>query len=401
MNKTVLVLNAGSSSLKFSIFDAAENLTLMAKGQIEGIGVAPRFVAETVEGENLIDIRWNILEIKDHRDCLARLNAWLDDYLDGAVPYAVGHRVAHGGDIFSKPVVVKADIISKLDELTLLAPLHQPHNLAGIRAVAAINPNTPQVACFDTAFHRGRNWVTDAYALPYEMYEEGIRRYGFHGTSYEYIARKLRDIAPNIAKKKVVVAHLGNGASMCAINDGKSVATTMGFTPIDGLPMGTRSGQLDPGVLLYLMERRNYDVKKLETLLYKNSGLKGISGVGNDLRALMASDEPRAKLAVDYFVHRVSRELGSLAASLQGLDALVFTAGIGEHSAIVRERVCKAAGWLGVELDQAANESHAQVVSGAESKVRTMVVPTDEELMIAIHTLETLDAQWNAFGISA
>lgn len=390
MTKAVLVLNAGSSSLKFSVYDAEGGLTLKAKGQIEGIGTAPHFVAKSDQGETLAEKRWEVSAVADHKACLNELSIWLADYLDGKPLTAVGHRVVHGGPDFAEPVAITPDILSKLETFTPLAPLHQPHNLAGIHAVMAVHPGIANVACFDTAFHRGHDWVTEAYALPYKMYEEGVRRYGFHGSSYEYIARSLTDIAPDIANKKVIVAHLGSGASICAIEGARSVASTMGFTAVDGLPMGTRTGQLDPGVVLYLMQQKGFDAKQIETLLYKESGLKGISGVSNDLRALMESTEPRAKLAVDYFVYRIGREIGSLAAALQGIDALVFTAGIGEHAPDIRKRVCDNASWLGIDLDSAANESGQTLISKVGSKVQALVIPTDEELMIATHTLEVL-----------
>jgi acetate kinase len=298
---------------------------------------------------------------------------------------AVGHRVVHGGAEHSRPILVDDAVLAKLEKFVPLAPLHQPHNLSAIRAAQQALPGVPQVACFDTAFHRGHEPVAELFALPYELYEAGVRRYGFHGLSYEYIAGALPQTAPAIAAGRVVVAHLGSGASLCALKGGRSVDSTMGFTALDGLPMGTRTGQLDPGVVLYLMQERSMTVKEVEALLYKQSGLLGISGVSNDMRDLLASKAPRAKLAVDYFVFRVARETAALASVLGGLDGIVFTAGIGERSAEIRRRVCESLGWLGVDLDTAANERSGPRLSRDGSKVSAWVVPTNEELMIARH----------------
>ena len=298
---------------------------------------------------------------------------------------AVGHRVVHGGAEHSRPLVVDDAALAKLEQFVPLAPLHQPHNLAAIRAASAALPGVPQVACFDTAFHRGHEPVAELFALPYDLYQAGVRRYGFHGLSYEYIAAALPEAAPEIASSRVVVAHLGSGASLCGLKGGRSVDSTMGFTALDGLPMGTRTGQLDPGVVLYLMQERGLTAKDLEALLYKKSGLLGISGVSNDMRDLLASKEPRARLAVDYFVFRVARETAALACALGGLDGVVFTAGIGERSTEIRRRVCEQLAWLGVELDPAANERGGPRISRAGAKVSAWVVPTNEELMIARH----------------
>jgi len=294
--------------------------------------------------------------------------------------------VAHGGPKFPEPVVIDAGVLGDLESLIPLVPLHQPHNLQPIRAIMKRRPELPQVACFDTAFHRGHPRVADRFGLPDELYQSGVRRYGFHGLSYEYIARRLREVAPTIADGRVVIAHLGSGASMCALKNGKSVETTMGFSALDGLPMGTRCGSLDPGVLLYLMREKGMDADALEALLYKDSGLLGISGISNDLRDLLKSQEPRAIEAIDYFVYRIGQELGALAATLGGLDALIFTAGIGENSPEIRRRVCQDAAWLGIELDKDANEAGRQCISRPGISPSVWVIPTDEERMIALHT---------------
>jgi acetate kinase len=302
---------------------------------------------------------------------------------------AVGHRVAHGGPVYSAPVIVDDAVLAVLDRFVPLAPLHQPHNLQPMRAIGQRFPGVPQVACFDTAFHRGHAEVADRYALPDELYQAGVRRYGFHGLSYEYIARTLPAVAPGVVQGAVVVAHLGSGASMCAVKGGRSVDSTMGFTALDGLPMGTRCGQLDPGVVLHLLSERGYGVKEVERLLYQEAGLRGLSGSSNDVRDLLASQDPRARLALDYFVYRVGRELGGLAAAMGGIDALVLTAGIAENSAEMRGRICAQAAWLGLRLDEAANQAGGPRISTPGSRVSAWVIPTDEERMIAEHTLAT------------
>jgi acetate kinase len=299
----------------------------------------------------------------------------------------VGHRVVHGGERYTEAVRIDEEVLAELNRLIPLVPLHQPHNLSAIRAVAKSDPGLAQVACFDTAFHRQRAAVSERLGLPFELYEEGVRRYGFHGISYEYIVSRLAQVAPDLARGRVVVAHLGSGSSMCAIREGKSVETTMSFSSLDGLPMGTRCGTLDPGVLLYLMRRDRLGVEALEELLYKRSGLLGISGVSNDMRTLYQSEDPRACDAIDYFVYRIGQELGALTASLGGLDALVFTAGVGENDAALRARVCADAAWLGIEIDAQANESGALKISVGDSTPSVWVIPTDEERMIAMHTL--------------
>jgi acetate kinase len=389
MTETLLVVNAGSSSIKFQLFAIlpGDRLGLELKGQMEGIGTRPRLVAKDAAGAVLIDQGYEPGAVGDVPQALDQLDDWLIAQLGGVKPIAIGHRVVHGGPAFASPVLVDDGVIAQLDTLIPLAPLHQPNNLAPIRAIHARHPDIPQVACFDTAFHRGHPEVADRYAIPEAWYREGVRRYGFHGLSYEYIAQRLRELDLDLARGKVVVAHLGSGASMCAIHAGKSVDSTMGFTAVDGLPMGTRTGQLDPGVVLYLVQEKGFDAKRIERFLYHEGGLKGLSGVSNDVRDLLASEVQGAKLALDYLVYRIAREAGALASAMGGIDGLVFTAGIGEHSPAIRGAVLERLAWLGFELDAAANATHGPLVTTAESRRRAWVVPTDEELMIARHTL--------------
>ena len=387
MRDGILVINAGSSSIKFSLYlsNGDEKPLLSSRGQVEGIASAPHFVALSPEGAVLAERRWTDSHLP-HETLLKHLIDWVEDHLDGATLRAAGHRVVHGGARYAQPVVVDAALMAELEALVPLAPLHQPHNLAPIRALTAVHPGLLQVACFDTAFHRSNPPVAQAFALPRALSDEGVRRYGFHGLSYEYIARQLKRIAPAAASGRVVVAHLGSGASMCAIRDGMSVASTMGFTALDGLPMGTRTGAIDAGVILYLLEQKGMSAKEVETLLYKKSGLLGVSGISNDMRVLLASEDPHAAEAVHLFVYRICREVGSLAAAMQGLDALVFTAGIGEHSPEIRAQVCRGAAWMGIELDEAANAQGAGVISTLDSPIPVYVIPTDEEMMNAKHT---------------
>jgi acetate kinase len=385
----VLVLNAGSSSIKLSLFRLAPAgaLALALRGQIEGIGTAhPQLSFQPHDGPGQAGAAVRPDQAADHRGALAVLAQGLDGRPERASVRAVGHRVVHGGVTYARPVVLDDEVMRALDALVPLAPLHQPHNLATIRAVGERLPGIPQVACFDTAFHRGHPDVAEAFALPWHLYERGVRRYGFHGLSYEYVASVL---PPEIASGRVVVAHLGSGASMCALRAGRSVDSTMAFTALDGLPMGTRTGQLDPGVLLYLMGQ-GMPPGEIEALLYRQSGLLGLSGVSNDMRDLLASDDPRATFAIDHFVYAVTKHLGAMAAALGGLDAIVFTAGIGERSPIIRARVCQAAAWLGIALDAAANAGHGPRISRIGSHPSAWVIPTDEELMIARHTVATL-----------
>ena len=385
--QAIVVLNAGSSSVKFSVFfKESGTLDLRLRGQVEALFSEPRFTAKDAAGDRVSENSWPAGTQLGHEGALAHLFEFLRGRADGVMLIGVGHRVVHGGMEYTHPVQVDETVLAALDKFVPLAPLHQPHNLAAIRAVLHRSPDVPQVACFDTAFHRTNPEIAQMFALPYELHEQGVRRYGFHGLSYEYIASVLPGIDANAAQGRTVVLHLGNGASMCALDGGKSVASTMGFTAVDGLPMGTRTGNLDPGVVLYLMDERGMDARAVEKLLYQQSGLLGVSGVASDMRTLLASPEPRAKLAVDLFVYRIGRELGSLAAALGGLDAIVFTAGVGENSAAIRARICRAAAWLGVELDVAANKGGGPRISTAASRVAAWAIPTNEELMIARHT---------------
>lgn len=387
----ILILNAGSSSLKFSIFETHEDRSLGAgiHGQVEGIGVDPKLHVRDAEGRKLAD---RPVSSHGHEGAIAAIGEWFRAHIGRDAGFdGVGHRVVHGGMTFSEPVLVDEAVIRELETLVPLAPLHQPHNLAAIRAIRAAAPDVPQVACFDTAFHAGQADVARNFALPRALTAKGIRRYGFHGISYEYILSTVPQFAPGCADGKLVVAHLGNGASMCAIDKGASVASTMGFTAVDGLPMGTRTGVLDPGVVLYLLQYEGMDGKAIERLLYQQSGLLGVSGLSSDMRTLLASDASSAREAVDLFVYRIGRELGSLAAALHGIDALIFTGGIGENAAVIRARVCNDARWLGIELDEAANAGDGPCISKPGSKASAWVIPTDENLMIARHTRRLLD----------
>lgn len=391
MREPILVINAGSSSIKFSVFETAAGRALSAAvhGQIEGIGTAPRMEVEDAHGKRIAD---HAVPAKDHDGAIAAIQGWFAGHVGSEAGFdGVGHRVVHGGLAYAEPVMIDARVISGLEELIPLAPLHQPHNIAAIRAVAASAPQVPQVACFDTAFHRSQPAIAQEFALPRALTAKGVRGYGFHGLSYEYIVSVMPKVAPDCADGRLVVAHLGNGASMCAINQGRSVATTMTFTALDGLPMGTRTGALDPGVILYLLQHEGMDADAIERLVYNQSGLLGVSGISSDMRELLASPAPAAREAVDLFVYRIGRELGSLAAALQGLDAVVFTAGIGENAAEVRARVCRDARWLGIVLDEEANVGRQTWISRVDSPVAVLVVPTDENLMIARHTRDLLD----------
>jgi acetate kinase len=388
---TILVVNAGSSSVKFQVFsiEGEEKLERRIKGQMDGIGSRPRLRASGASGETLIDRTHPIEVVPNVPAAMSVAGEWLRGELS-IHPIAVGHRIVHGGPDYDKPVLIDDHVVANLERFVSLAPLHQPHNLAPVRSILAGFPALPQVACFDTAFHRRHGELADHYAIPRELHTEGVRRYGFHGLSYEYIASALQRIAPDIARGRVIVAHLGSGASMCALYDGRSVESTMGFTALDGLPMGTRPGQLDPGVVLYLISEKGMSASNVQNFLYRDCGLKGLSGVSNDMRELEASSDPKAKLAIDYFVYRIGLNAGMLAAALQGLDAFVFTAGIGENSAGIRARVVEQLGWLGVTLDSAENSRHGRLISRSDSRIPAYVLPTDEELMIAQHTLSLL-----------
>jgi acetate kinase len=391
MADAILVINAGSSSLKFTLFLSREaELEPWLRGQAEGLYTEPAFIAKDTDGTIVSEHRWKKGESVGHRGAIAHLVDFLRSTRGAHELIAVGHRVVHGGVEFSEPTRLSAEVVRKLETLIPLAPLHQPHNLAPIKFALEEIPTLPQVACFDTAFHRAQPELAQAFALPKEITDRGVRRYGFHGLSYEYIAGALPAVDPRAAAGRVVVAHLGNGASMCAMHAGRSVASTMGFTAVDGLPMGTRCGSIDPGVVLYLMDQLKMDARGIEKLIYQQSGLLGVSGVSSDMRSLLSSEAPRAKLAVDLFVYRIGRELGSLAAALGGLDALVFSGGIGEHAVPIRQSVVQAAGWLGLTLDSAANAGGGPRITTATSRVPAYVIPTNEELMIARHTRQLI-----------
>jgi acetate kinase len=393
----ILVVNAGSSSVKFQIFDqgTSGDQQRLIKGQFDGIGTRPRLRAEARDGKALIDKTYSPQEIADVATAIGPAGNWLRETQKIELA-AVGHRVVHGGPDYDRPVVINKDVLKRLEQFSSLAPLHQPNNLAPIRTLLAKRPELLQVACFDTAFHRSHGSLADHYAIPEKFYHEGVRRYGFHGLSYEYIAGRLPEFGPSIAKGRVIVAHLGSGASMCALANGRSVESTMGFTALDGLPMGTRPGQIDPGVILYLIAQKGMSAKDVEDLLYRQSGLKGLSGVSNDMRELEASASPAAALAIDYFVYRIALNAGMLAAALNGLDAFIFTAGIGENSASIRARVAEKLAWLGIDFDAAANKSGGPLISKPHSKVAAYVIGTDEEFMIARHTISFLSQRAGA-----
>jgi acetate kinase len=391
----ILVVNAGSSSLKFQVFATrgpGGELDCLAKGQVDGVGTKPRLKAEGPDKKPLIDQTYSADKVADLPAAIQVAGDWLRSTQKVNL-LAVGHRVVHGGPDFDRPVRITPEVAKQLERYTSLAPLHQPNNLAPIRTLLERRPELPQVACFDTAFHRGHGALADYYALPERFYKEGVRRYGFHGLSYEYIAQRLPKVAPDIAKGRVVVAHLGSGASMCALANGKSIESTLGFTALDGLPMGTRPGQLDPGVVLYLIAEKGMSPAAVQDLFYKESGLKGLSGISNDVRELQDSKDPKAAFALDYFAYRAGMYVGMLAAALGGLDAFVFTAGIGENSPTMRARIAARLAWLGVTLDTAANNAGATLISKKDSRIPVYVIPTNEELMIAQHTLELLSTQ--------
>ena len=388
---TILVVNAGSSSVKFQVFSIVADYSLQRrlKGQMDGIGTRPKLRVVDAAGTELVVQTYPVADVPDVPAALKASAAWLREQLQ-VNPVAVGHRVVHGGPHFDGPVLVDYDILRRLEQFVALAPLHQPFNLSPIRSLMRNAPDIPQVACFDTAFHRTHDEIADHYAIPRQFDAEGVRRYGFHGLSYEYIAQALQQLAPETGRGRVIVAHLGSGASMRALKRGQSVESTMGFTALDGLPMGTRPGQIDPGVILYLLTEKNMSAWEVQNLLYRECGLKGLSGLSNDIRELLASSEPRAEFAVDYFVHRIVLNAGMLACALQGIDALVFTAGIGENSALIRSRIVAKLAWLGAQIDHEANTRNARLISIPQSRVAIYVLPTDEELMIAKHTMSVL-----------
>ena len=398
MREPILAVNAGSSSIKFSVYETASDRSLSprAHGQVEGIGTSPHLEVGNARGDKLAD---QPVATDGYVSAIAAIHEWFTGHIGSEASFSgVGHRVVHGGPDYSEPVLIDDKVLSDLCGLVSLAPLHQPHNIAAIRAVARAAPNVLQVACFDTAFHHSQPAVAQQFALPPEYWDKGVRRYGFHGLSYEYIVSALPEVAPECVDRRLIVAHLGNGASMCAIDKGRSVATTMGFTAVDGLPMGTRTGSLDPGVILYLLEHEGMNARAIERLIYDQSGLFGVSGISSDMRILLESGSPSAKKAIDLFVYRIGRELGSLVAALGGLDAVIFTAGIGEHAPEIRARVCNDARWLGLMLDDEANAKHGPRISNASSKVSAWMVPTDEDLMIARHTRQLLDRAQSTHG---
>jgi len=390
----VLVINAGSSSVKFQIFeiDRVANLTRLVKGQMDGIGTRPRLRAEGNDQAILINREYPRHAVPDVAAAIQKTAGWLREQQSFDL-VAIGHRVVHGGPEYDRPVLLDQGVLERLERYVPLAPLHQPNNLAPIRSLLASRPELPQIACFDTAFHRGHGATADHYAIPAQFYDEGVRRYGFHGLSYEYVADRLREVAPDAAKKRVIIAHLGSGVSMCALSNSRSIESTMGFTALDGLPMGTRPGQIDPGVVLFLISEKNMTHTEVQDLLYRESGLKGLSGISNDIRDLADSKDPRAAFAIDYFVYHVGLSAGTLAGALGGLDAFVFTAGIGENSSMMRARISEKLNWLGARLDPAANAAGRGLISERGSRVELYVIPTDEELMIARHTLAILSAR--------
>jgi acetate kinase len=387
----ILCLNAGSSSLKFALYgsEADAGPQPLAAGKIENIGLEPHLIVHNAKGETIAEQRWNKADAATHETLLADLIDRIRNQA-GKDLIGVGHRVVHGGRDFAAPVRIDDDVLARLDALSPLAPLHQPHNLAAIRAIRTVSPSLPQIACFDTGFHHDQPAVATRLALPRAFEAEGIRRYGFHGISYEYIARRLGEIDPLLVGGRVIAAHLGNGASLCAIRDGRSIDTTMGFTALDGLVMGTRCGTLDPGAVLHLFQEKGLGADAVEHLLYNESGLLGVSGVSSDMRALLDSDDPHAREAIELFIYQITRQAGALASSLGGLDEFVFTAGIGENAPEIRSLVGQRLGWLGMEIDEDANRRNAAVISTPSSIVTVRVIPTDEERMIAIHSLDLL-----------
>ncbi|MDD2705896.1 MAG: acetate/propionate family kinase [Acidocella sp.] len=392
MADAVLTINSGSSSIKFALFELGAELTRIAAGQAENIGAAPHLRIK-VGNVVALEKRWPDLAPLDHEDLLGQVLNWVEGHLGEDKLAAAGHRIVHGGEHFIEPVLLNEDIMTKLAGLNQLAPLHEPHNLAAVRAIMNLRPELPQIGCFDTAFHHTMPEVAMRLALPRHFHDEGVRRYGFHGLSYEYISGKLREEAPRLAAGRVIVAHLGNGASLCAMKNGVSIDSTMGFTALDGLMMGTRSGAIDPGVLIYLMQARGMNASDITSLLYKKSGLLGVSGISSDVRTLLADPHPEAAEALELFAYTVARHTGALASSLGGLDGFVFTAGIGEHAPQIRAAICKRLAWLGFDLSPEANTANEPAISTPDSEAEIRVIPTDEELMIARHVLTTINKQ--------
>ena len=382
----IAVINAGSSSIKFALFDHDQNKQqLLFRGQVENIGVAPRMTVTGSGGEKLAEREWGAKDL-DHRSATEVILETAIGLLGGKTVAAVGHRVVHGGTKFAAPTLITKEIVASLKTLCPLAPLHQPHNIAPIEAIQSAAPHLVQVACFDTAFHQTQEHLAYSFALPRELTDAGVRRYGFHGLSYDYVSAKLREVAPEHADKRIVIAHLGNGASLCALHEGRSVATTMGFTAVEGLMMGTRCGSIDPGVLIYLMDEHGMDARALENLIYKKSGLLGVSGISSDMRTLRESEDPKAGEATDLFVYRIVREIGSLSAALGGLDGIVFTGGIGQRDAKTRSEVVAGCAWLGAAIDDDANKGAKERIDSSASRIPIWVLPTDEESVIARQT---------------
>ena len=390
MAQCIAVVNAGSSSVKFGFYDSEGEETLLLRGAVEQIGVSPTLTASDGDGNDLVELNWPAEGFGHAQAMGAILEVAREQLPVGSTVNGVGHRVVHGGTRFAAPVEVTPEIILELEKLSPLAPLHQPHNLGPIKGIAQNAPHIRQVACFDTAFHQTQPHLAQAFALPRELSDAGIKRYGFHGLSYDYVSARLKEVAPDHADKRIIIAHLGNGASICAIHQGRSVATTMGFTAVEGLVMGTRCGSIDPGVLIYLMDEHGMDARALESLVYKKCGLLGVSGISSDMRTLRASDDPRAREAIDLFIYRIVREIGSLAAALGGLDGLVFTGGIGQRDAKTRREVAAGCAWLGAELDEARNDGKEGLISAEGSRLPMWVVQTDEERVIARQTAEVL-----------
>ena len=392
MARQIGVFNAGSSSIKFAIFNDDAEQSLLFRGQMEKIGVGPSLTVEGPAGEKLIENEWGAKDVNHQSGTKIILESCIA-LLGGEAIEGIGHRVVHGGTIFAAPTVVTKDVVASLKSLCPLAPLHQPHNLSPIEAIMAEAPHIPQVACFDTAFHQSQQSLAQGFALPRELTEAGVKRYGFHGLSYEYVSGKLRDVAPDQADGRIIVAHLGNGASLCAMHHGRSVATTMGFTAVEGLVMGTRCGSIDPGVLIYLMDEKGMDARALEDLVYKKSGLLGVSGLSSDMRTLRGSDDPRAREAIDLFIYRIVREIGSLSAALGGLDGIVFTGGIGQRDTKTRKEVVEGCRWLGAAIDDQLNAAGHGRIDAPSSRIPVWVLPTDEERVIARHTAALLEPE--------
>ncbi len=388
----ILVINTGSSSVKFAVYKMTDTgvQSAVCRGGVEYIGSSPRFSVSGGDTVTIQDMELDANSVSTHGDAVEWILDWIESELPHALISAVGHRVVHGGAEYSSPAVVDQVTLEKLTEFEELAPLHQPYNVAGIAAIMKSHPGIPQVAVFDTSFHRTQPKIAEMFGLPEEYYQSGVRRYGFHGLSYEYIVSKMHVISPSVANGRMIVAHLGNGASMCAVNERKSVATTMGFSALDGLPMGTRSGSIDPGVVIYLIREKGFKVEQVEDLFYRKSGLLGISGITNDMETLTSSGEPGARLAVEYFTYRCIREIGSLTAALDGLDALIFTAGIGENSPVIRERICVGLSWLGISIDEEKNSANKELISKPGTSPAVYVIPTNEEIVIALHTANAL-----------